>query len=136
MDKQMPKIKLIKNSKDHSVAMKQLRVLLDEEKPRNEEINDEIEILALLIESYEEKNFPMDKPDPIEAIKFRMDQMGLKQKDIAEFIGSKSKVSEVLNGKIPLSIKMIRRLHYGLGIPAETLIQEPNLEYKVKESKD
>ena len=132
----MSEFKIIETAAQHEKAMERLMALMDMQFDKGSKQDNELQILALLIESYEEKNFPMDKPDPIEAIKFRMDQMGLKQKDIAEFIGSKSKVSEVLNGKIPLSIKMIRRLHYGLGIPAETLIREPKLEYKVKKSKD
>ena len=87
---------------------------------------DEFELLSLLVGHYEESKFPMDKPDPIEAIKFRMEQQGLTQSDMTRFMGSASKVSEVLNYKRRLSLSMIRRLHEGLGIPADILIQDVN----------
>ena len=84
---------------------------------------DEMDVLALLIEHYENRQFPMDSPDPIEAIRFRMDQLGLKKKDLISYMGSAPKVTEVLNGTRRLSITMIRKLHTGLGIPAEVLIR-------------
>ncbi len=82
-----------------------------------------MELLFLVIGDYEEKHFPMDSPDPIEVIKFMMDQQGLKKKDLIPYIGSASKVTEVLNGARSLSLSMIRRLSEGLGIPADILIQ-------------
>ncbi len=85
---------------------------------------DELDVLAALVELYEEKNHPVGPPDPIEAIRFRMEQGGLRQTDLVPFIGSRGKVSEVLSGIRPLSLRMIRALHEGLGIPAETLLQE------------
>ena len=85
---------------------------------------EELELWALLVERYEEENFPMDIPDPVEAIKFRMEQEGLRQKDLEKFFPGKSRVSEILNHKRALSIGMIRALHRGLGIPAEVLIRE------------
>ena len=84
---------------------------------------DRLDVLATLIEVYEAEHYPMDPPDPIEAIKFRMEQMGLARKDLEPLIGTRTRVAEVLNGKRRLSITMIRRLHKELGIPAETLIR-------------
>ncbi|KAA8698216.1 MULTISPECIES: helix-turn-helix domain-containing protein [Pseudomonas] len=84
---------------------------------------DELEILALLIEKYEDEHFPMPPSDPVEAIKFRMDQMGLTARDLEPFIGSSGRVSEVLNHKRKLSLAMIKRLHEGLRIPYERLFE-------------
>ena len=84
---------------------------------------DELEILALLIEKYEDDHFPMPPSDPVEAIKFRMDQMGLTARDLEPFIGSSGRVSEVLNHKRKLSLAMIKRLHEGLRIPYERLFE-------------
>ncbi|MGQ0835275.1 MAG: helix-turn-helix domain-containing protein [Gammaproteobacteria bacterium] len=84
---------------------------------------DRLDVLATLVEVYEAEHYPMDPPDPIEAIKFRMDQLGLTRKDLEPLIGTRTRVAEVLNGKRRLSIAMIRRLHEKLGIPAETLIR-------------
>ena len=84
---------------------------------------DELELLLLLLEKYEEEHFPIDLPEPVAAIRFRMDQQGLKPKDLVPYLGSKSKVSEVLNGQRELSLTMIRKLVNGLGIPAEVLLQ-------------
>jgi len=87
----------------------------------------ELELWTLLIENYEEAHDPIPPPDPVEAIRFRMDQMGLKPADLTPYI--KSKISEVLNRKRPLSLPMIRALHQGLGIPAEILVREPDTPY-------
>lgn len=84
---------------------------------------DELEILSLLIEQYEDKNFPIDLPDPIEAIKFRMEQLGLTQTDLANIVGHKSRASEIMNRKRKLSLDMIRQLHKNLHIPTEVLVQ-------------
>ncbi|MCC6468951.1 MAG: transcriptional regulator [Alphaproteobacteria bacterium] len=84
---------------------------------------DRLDVLATLIDAYEEKHLPMDAPDPIEAIKFRMEQQGLTRKDLEPIIGTRARVVEVLNRKRALSIGMIRRLHAKLGIPAEVLIR-------------
>lgn len=116
--------RILKNDEDHAAAMARLIELASSNlQPETDEF-DEFELLGLLIEHYESSAYPMDKPDPIEAIKFRMDQQGLSQADMKQFIGSTSKVSEVLNRKRPLSLSMIRRLHDGLGIPADILIQD------------
>ncbi len=92
-------------------------------KPNSKESN-ELELLAILIEVYETENFPIDSPTPLEAIEFRLDQMGLNNTDLAKILGYKSRVSEIFSGKRKLSIQMIRRLHDKLNIPAEILIQE------------
>jgi len=84
---------------------------------------DRLDILATLIEAYEDERYPMDPPDPIEAIKFRMEQQGLTRKDLEGILGTRTRVAEVLNGRRGLSIHMIRRLHDKLGIPAEVLIR-------------
>jgi HTH-type transcriptional regulator/antitoxin HigA len=86
---------------------------------------DRLDILVTLIEAYEDKNYPMDPPDPIEAIKYRMEQQGLTRKDLEPLIGTRTRVAEVLNGKRNLSIAMIRNLHEKLGISAEILIRPP-----------
>jgi len=85
--------------------------------------SDELEILSLLIEHYEDKTWPIAEPDPIEAIKVRMEQMNLKQKDLVPYIGNKSKVSELLNRKIGLSLRMIQNLSEGLHLPLEVLVK-------------
>lgn len=84
-----------------------------------------LEVLATLVEAYEQKHFPIDAPDPVEAIKFRMEQSGLSPKDLEPYIGQSNRVYEVLNRKRPLTLRMIRNLHRGLGIPARVLIAEP-----------
>lgn len=115
-------IKPIKSKKDHRNALKRIDELWDA-KPKSPEA-DELDILATLVEAFEQNNFPMHKPEPIEAIKFRIEQLGLEDKDLTPFIGDGSKVSEILNRKRPLTLPMIRRLSVGLSIPSESLIQE------------
>ena len=116
------KIAPVRNEKDYQKALKRLEVIFDAKK--GTEQGDELEILSILIDNYENENFPIGMPDPIEAIKFRMEQMGLKQKDLAEIVGFKSRVSEILNKKRKLTIEMIRKLNATLHIPTEVLIQE------------
>lgn len=84
---------------------------------------DQLDVLVTLVESYEEKRWRIDPPDPIDAIKIRMEQRGLSRKDLEQVLGSRSRVSEILNRKRPLTLEMIRKLHHDLGIPAESLIQ-------------
>ena len=84
---------------------------------------DELELWACLIEMYEKQNDPIDPPDPIQAIRFRMEQQGLKSKDLVPILGSRSRVSEILSGSRPLNLRMIRALHLRLGIPAEVLVR-------------
>lgn len=117
-------MKVIKSKEQHTQALERLMSLMDNNPKTGGDEADEIELLALLIESYEIQHYPIDPPDPIEAIKFRMEQQGLKQKDLTTYFGSSSKVSEVLNGTRQLSISMIRKLHEGLGISANVLIRK------------
>ena len=118
------KPKVIATEKEYQQALKRIEELMSAEEGTEE--FDELELFATLVELYEEKTCPIDLPNPIEAIKFRMEQQGLKQTDLKEYLGSKSKVSEVLSGKRPLSLRMIRSLHHNLGIPAEVLIGKPD----------
>lgn len=115
--------KVIKTEAEYQAALAHLETLMDAIPGTPEE--DELELFGLLVEKYEEEHFPIDLPDPIEAIKFRMEQQGLSKKDMVPYFGSQSKVSEVLNRKRPLSLAMIRALNEGLGIPAEVLLREP-----------
>ena len=112
----------IKNEKDYLKALDRLEVIFDAKKGTKK--GDELEILSILIDKYENETFPIGFPDPIEAIKFRMEQMGMKQKDLAEVIGFKSRVSEILNRKRKLTLEMIRNLNLKLHIPTEVLIQD------------
>ncbi len=115
------KLKPIKTKKDYQDALKRLEVIFDARKGTKE--GDELEILGILIDQYENENFPIELPDPIEAIKFRMEQMGYNQTDLAKVVGLKSRASEILSGKRKLSLDMIRQLHDKLNIPADVLIQ-------------
>jgi HTH-type transcriptional regulator/antitoxin HigA len=90
---------------------------------RNTPEGDRLDVLVTLVEAWESKHFPLDLPDAVEAIKYQMEQSGLEPRDLVPFIGSRNRVHEVLNRKRPLTLKMIRRLHEGLGIPAESLIK-------------
>jgi HTH-type transcriptional regulator/antitoxin HigA len=116
--------KLIKTPKDHAEALQRLDVLMAGNPAAGTAEGNELELLAHLIAQYEKQNHDLGFPTPLEAICFRMDQQGLKPKDLVPYLGSPSKVSEVLHGKRPLTLAMIRRLHEGLGIPAEVLIGE------------
>lgn len=115
--------KLIKTEEEYQNALEFVSALMDASPGSKEE--EELELVAALIEKYEEEHFPVSLPDPVEAITFRMEQQGLTQRDLIPYIGSQSKVSEILNHKRPLSLSMIRNLHEGLEIPAEVLIQKP-----------
>jgi HTH-type transcriptional regulator/antitoxin HigA len=115
--------RVIHTDAEHAEALEALnRLLVLDPEPGTREA-EELELLALIVESYEKERFPIAPPDPVDAIRFRMDQAGLSQKDLVPFMGSKSRVSEVLAGKRPLTLSMIRALHEGLGIPAEVLLQ-------------
>ena len=114
-------IKLIKTEKDYNQALERLEVVFDAKKGTPE--GDELELLSILIEQYENTHFPIDLPDPIEAIKLRMEQMGYNQNDLAKIIGLKSRASEILSKKRKLSLEMIRQLHTSLHIPTDVLIQ-------------
>jgi HTH-type transcriptional regulator / antitoxin HigA len=116
------KIKLIRNEADYQKALERLEIIFDAKKDTEE--GDELEILSIIIDNYERENFPIDMPDPISAINFRMEQMGLKQKDLVNMIGFKSRVSEIMNKKRKLTLEMIRKLNKNLNIPTEILIQD------------
>lgn len=116
------KITPIKNEKDYQNALNRLEKIFDAKLGTQK--GDELEILSILIDKYENEHFPIEMPDPIEAIKFRMEQMGMKQKDLAEVFGFKSGVSEILNRKRKLTLEMIRKLNTKLHIPTEVLIQD------------
>jgi HTH-type transcriptional regulator / antitoxin HigA len=114
-------IKPIRTEKDYDAALAEVERLWGAKLGTPE--GDRLDVIATLIDAYENEHYPMDPPDPIEAIKFRMEQQGLTRKDLEPLIGTRTRVAEVLNRKRNLSIEMIRRLHQKLGIPAEVLIR-------------
>jgi len=114
-------IKPIKTKRDYQAAMVRLEVIFDA-RPGTPE-GDELEVLGILIDRYEMEHYPIGYPDPIEAIKFRMEQMGYNQNDLARVVGLKSRASEILNRKRKLSLDMIRQLHRVMKIPTNVLIQ-------------
>ena len=118
-------IKPIKNEIDYRNALKRLDEIFNAEIGTSE--SDEADIIGLMIDEYEKKNYPIDSPDPIEAIKIRMEEMNLKQSDLVDVIGGKSRVSEVLNRKRKLTVEMIRKLTKRLNISSDILINEYNL---------
>lgn len=118
-------VKPITTEKDYQEALERLELIFDARKGTPE--GNELEILSILIDKYENENFPIGMPDPIEAIKFRMEQMGISNKELAEILGYKSRVSEILTKKRKLSLAMIRKLHTYLSIPTEVLIREYTL---------
>jgi HTH-type transcriptional regulator / antitoxin HigA len=135
-------MKLIKTSNDHDAALKRLEELMLADPAPGTAEDEELELLAFLIEGYEKRTIKIPAATPAEAIRFRMEQSGLKQHDLVPFIGSKSRVSEVLAGKRELTLAMVRKLHEGLGIPLKSLVQDgpselpPRIEtdrYPVKE---
>jgi HTH-type transcriptional regulator/antitoxin HigA len=118
-------IKLIKSNSDYRLALKRLEIIFDSSIGTPE--SDEADILALMIDEYEKKHFPIDAPDPIEAIKIRMEEMKLKQVDLVDEIGGKSRVSEVLNRKRKLTVEMIRNLTKRLNLSPNLLIHDYQL---------
>lgn len=117
-------IKPIKTKKDYQQALERLELIFDAKK--NSEDGDELEVLSILIEKYEDEHFPVGFPDPIEAIKFRMEQLGYNQNDLANIVGLKSRASEILNKKRKLTLEMVRLIHNSLNIPTEVLVQAYN----------
>ena len=115
------KIKPIRTRTDHRAALKEIEALMAA-RPGTPE-GERLDVLATLVEAWEKKHFPMDLPDAVEAIKFRMEQSGLAAKDLVPMIGQINRVYEILARKRPLTLQMIRRLHRDLGIPAESLIR-------------
>ena len=116
-------LKILKTEKDYDKALNRIDELMELNPKLGTKESDELEILALLVEKYEELNWNIETPDPIEAIKYRMEEMNLKQKDLIPYVGNKSKVSELLNRKISLSLSMVRNLSQALHIPIETLVK-------------
>jgi len=110
----------IKSRRDYRRTLKEIEGLMRAK--RNTPEGDRLDILVTLVEAWEAKHYPMDLPDPVAAIKYHMEQGGLRPKDLVPFIGNRSRVYEVLNRKRPLTLRMISKLHKGLGIPAESLI--------------
>ena len=114
-------IKPIKNEADYQAALREIETLMMAS--LNTPKGDKLDVLVTLVEDYERKHYQLDLPDPVEAIKFRMEQDGLTAKDLEPMIGKRNRVYEILNKKRPLTLKMIWRLHEALGIPAESLIK-------------
>ena len=114
------KAKVLKTERDYRAALAYVERLMDQPSPDEAELD----LWSLLVETYEESHFPIATPDPIEAIRFRLEQAGLQSADLLPYLQSKSKISEVMNRKRPLSLSMIRALHAGLNIPAAVLVQE------------
>lgn len=115
-------IRPVRNAKDYKAALRELSAYFDHEPRSGTEEGDRFEILITLVQAYEARHLPIEAPDPIEAIRFRMEQSGLTVKDLVPSIGQPNRVYEVLSGKRKLSIEMIRNLHRNLDIPAESLI--------------
>jgi len=111
----------IKSNRDYRRVLKEIEGLMSAR--RNSADGDRLDILVTLVEAWERKHYPLDLPDPVEAIKYHMEQGGLQPRDLIPYIGSRNRVHEVLNRRRALTLKMIRRLHEGLGIPAESLIK-------------
>src|SRR3984893_11508163 len=114
-------LKPIRTKTDYEKALNEVKSLWGAKTGTRE--GNRLDVLATLIDAYEAEHYPMDPPDPVEAIKFRMEQQGLSRKDLEPLIGTRTRVAEVLNRKRSLSVAMIRRLHEGLGIPADILIR-------------
>jgi HTH-type transcriptional regulator / antitoxin HigA len=118
-------IKPIRTEADYKASLKEISALMESDPEPGTADGDRLDILATLVEAYENRHFPMDFPDPVEAILFRMERQGLKPKDLEPMIGQRNRVYEILNRKRPLTMAMVWRLHKGLGIPAESLIRKP-----------
>lgn len=117
----MPDVKPIRTEQDYRIALAEIEKLWGSASGTAK--GDRLDVLATLVDVYESEHFPMDPPDPVAAIKFRMEQQGLKRKDLEGIIGTRGRIAEVLDRKRGLSIAMIRKLHAELGIPAEVLIR-------------
>jgi HTH-type transcriptional regulator/antitoxin HigA len=117
-------IKPIRTKADYRAALKKIEALMSARAGSPE--GERLDVMVTLVEAYEKKHLPFDLPDPVEAIKFHMEQMALAPKDLVPMIGQINRVYEILNRKRPLTLQMIRRLHRELGIPAESLIKDPD----------
>ncbi len=115
----------VRTNKNYKAALKEIGVPMASDPALGTHDGDRLDILSTLVHAYEQKALPMELPDPVEAIKFRMDQQGLTAKDLEPMIGQRKRVYEILNRKRPLTLAMVWRLHTGLGIPAQSLIRQP-----------
>jgi HTH-type transcriptional regulator/antitoxin HigA len=115
-------LKPIKTKKEYDAALEHIYALMQKDIKPGSKPADELEILSILVEAYEKKHFPLPPPHPIEAIKFRLEQMEINEKELTQILGGRSRKSEILSGRRKLSLTMIRELHDKLKIPAETLI--------------
>src|SRR5215210_293863 len=115
-------LKPIKTKKDYEAALERCYLLMQKDLKPNSAFSDELEVLSILVQEYEKKHFPVPSPHPIDAIKYRLEQIGLDEKELNKILGGRSRKSEILSGKRKLSLAMIRELHKKLNIPAEVLI--------------
>lgn len=117
-------VKPIKNNKQYEEALTRVYALMQKDLRADSKESDELEVLSILVKEYESEHFPIPKPNPLEAIKFRLEQMEISDSEFSELLGSRSRKSEILSGKRKLSLSMIRKLTEKLRIPAEVLIQD------------
>jgi HTH-type transcriptional regulator/antitoxin HigA len=125
-------LRIIKTDAQHRRYLDEARRLAKDDPAPGSSDGARLELLAKLIDDYEKERFKFAKPDPIEAILYRMEEQGLRQTDIAEIVGGKNRASEILSRRRPLTLTMVRALHEKLGIPSELLIREPSAEYRVR----
>lgn len=125
-------IKPIRTEADNCAALVEISKLMVRDPALGSPAGDRLDVLVTLVQAFEAKHYPLDEPDPVAAIRFRMDQQGLTARDLEPMIGSRARVSEVLGGKRALSMAMVWRLHKGLGIPAQSLIRPPRGEDGVR----
>ena len=125
-------LRIIKTDEQHRRYLEEARRLAKGDPEPGSNDGARLELLAKLIDDYERERFAFRKPDPIDAILFRMEEQGLRQADIAAIVGGKNRASEILSRKRPLTLAMVRALHEKLGIPSELLIREPSAEYRVR----
>ena len=124
--------KIIKTVKQYRAYLAEVERLATKDPASRTPDGDQLELLAKLVEDYEKERFRFERPDPIDAIRFRMEEQGLRQKDLAPILGGKNRVSEILSGKRPLTLAMVRALNESLRIPAELLVREPEARYRVR----
>ena len=115
-------LKPVKTNKEYNADLARVYELMQKELKAGSKLSDELEVLSILVEAYEKEHYPIPPPHPIEAIKFRLEQMGIDEKELTRILGGRSRKSEILSGRRKLSLNMIRELHEKLSIPAETLI--------------
>jgi len=121
----LPNYAAIRTQGDYQTTLWEISALMELDPDVNSPEGDRLDVLVTLVQAFEQRHFPMDLPDPVEAIKFRMEQQGLQPKDLEPMIGQRNRVYKILNRKRPLTQAMIWRLHTGLGIPAESLTRQP-----------